>query len=153
MKIKEIMTKNVIFFSPEESIYEVAKKLRENKISGAPVLRDGCIVGIISEADIMRFVEREEIYLSTILPSPFDVLELPIRMKLNLEKIMKKIQKAGEAKVKNVMTEKVITINQDEDVSKAAKIMREKKINRLPVVDEEGKLVGIVTRADLLKAL
>jgi len=153
MKIKEIMTESVIFFSPEDSIYEVAKKLRESRISGAPVLEGDRIEGVISEADIMKLVEREEIELNTFLPSPFDVLELPIRMKLNLDRIMKKIQKTGEMKVKNVMTRKVITINQEEDVSKAASVMREAGINRLPVVNQEGKLVGILTRGDLLKAL
>ena len=153
MKIKEIMTESVIFFSPEDSIYEVAKKLRESRISGAPVLEGDRIEGVISEADIMKLVEKEEIELNTFLPSPFDVLELPIRMKLNLDRIMKKIQKTGEMKVKNVMTRKVITINQEEDVSKAASVMREAGINRLPVVNQEGKLVGILTRGDLLKAL
>jgi len=153
MKIKEIMTESVIFFSPEDSIYEVAKKLRESRISGAPVLEGDKIEGVISEADIMKLVEREEIELNTFLPSPFDVLELPIRMKLNLDRIMKKIQKTGEMKVENVMTRKVITINQEEDVSKAASVMREAGINRLPVVNQEGKLVGILTRGDLLKAL
>lgn len=152
MKVKDVMTRNVIFFSPEDSIYDIAKKLRENKISGAPVLEQDKIVGIISEADIMRFLESEEVKLNTFLPSPFDVFELPIRMKLNLDKMMKRIKKVGEAKVKNAMTKKVITISPEEDVSKAAKLMREKRINRLPVVDNE-KLVGIVTRGDLLKAL
>ncbi len=152
MKVKDVMTRNVIFFSPEDSIYDIAKKLRENKIRGAPVLEQDKIVGIISEADIMRFLESEEVKLNTFLPSPFDVFELPIRMKLNLDKMMKRIKKVGEAKVKNAMTKKVITVSPEEDVSKAAKLMREKRINRLPVVDNE-KLVGIVTRGDLLKAL
>jgi CBS domain-containing protein len=151
-KVRDVMTKNVVKFKPEDSIYEVARILRERKISGAPVVEGEKVVGMISEADIMRLIEEHDIDVNTILPSPLDVLELPVRMKLELNEVLEKIKKASSALVSDVMTEKVVSISPDAAISEAAKVMSGKKVNRLPVI-EKGKLVGIVSRGDIIGAL
>jgi CBS domain-containing protein len=153
MKVKDVMTKDVITFDPAESIYNAARILRENRISGAPVVSDGRVVGILSETDIMKLVETPYLELNTILPSPFDIVELPIRMKFELKEAMKKIKKASSLQVKEIMTKKVFTIEPEASIEDAAKLMSRQKINRLPVVDKDGKLVGIVTRGDIIGAI
>ncbi|MDI6654395.1 MAG: CBS domain-containing protein [Candidatus Hydrothermarchaeota archaeon] len=151
-KVRDVMTKNVVAFKPEDSIYEAARILRERKISGAPVVEGEKVVGMISEADIMGLIEEHDIDVNTILPSPLDVLELPVRMKLELNEVLEKIKKASSALVSDVMTEKVVSISPDAAISDAAKIMSGKKVNRLPVIEKE-KLVGIVSRGDIIGAL
>jgi len=151
-KVRDVMTKNIVAFKPEDSIYEVARILRERKISGAPVVEGEKVVGMISEADIMGLIEEHDIDVNTILPSPLDVLEFPVRMKLELNEVLEKIKKASSALVSDVMTEKVVSISPDAAISEAAKIMSGKKVNRLPVIEKE-KLVGIISRGDIIGAL
>ncbi len=152
-KVKDIMTKDVTTFSPNDSIYDCAKILRESRISGAPVMHDEKVVGVLSEADIMELIESKDISINTILPSPLDVLELPVRMKLGLDEITKSIEKTASARVSDIMTGPAVTISPEEDTSKAARTMTGKNIHRLPVLDEAGKLVGIVTRGDVIGAM
>jgi len=142
------MTREVITLTPESSIGEAAKLLRENKISGAPVVEGERIVGILSEADLMRLFQ-DDMSLNLILPSPFDLIELPIKMHRKLEETVKKL---AASKVKDVMTRKVITIDEEASVEEAARLMAKHNINRLPVVRGE-KLMGIITRGDVIKAL
>ncbi len=151
--VKDIMTKDVITFSTDALIYDCAKILKENRISGAPVVDErGEVAGILSEADIMKLIEKRDISINVILPSPLDVLEIPVRMKLGLDELVKNTKKAGTERVNDIMTEKVVTISPEEDISKAAKVMADKNINRLPVMDD-GKLVGIITRGDVIGAI
>lgn len=149
--VKDVMTKDVITFSPDASVYDCAKILGEKRISGAPVIDDGgVVVGILSEADIMKLIESQDISINLILPSPLDVLELPVRMKLGLDELVNSAEKATSARAGDIMTKSAVTISPEEDISKAAKLMADKKINRLPVTDEDGKLVGIITRGDII---
>lgn len=96
MKIQEAMQKDVIRFQPEDRIVEVAQSLRENKISGAPVVnKEGHVVGIISEGDIMRLLEVHSPRINLILPAPLDLIELPVRMKYELDEIAEDMNKAA----------------------------------------------------------
>ncbi len=151
-KVKDIMIKEVITFSPDDSVYDAARILREKKISGAPVVKDDRVVGIVSETDLMKLIQSHDIDINTILPSPFDVIELPLRMKLGLDKISDTMKKVASAKVKDIMTKGVIYISKDEDISRAARIMAQSDINRLPVVDNN-RLVGIITRGDIISSI
>ncbi len=151
MNVEDFMTKDVIVIEADESLEEAAKKLRKYRISGAPVVEDGNVIGVISETDLLKALEEKSISLNTLLPSPLDLIEFPVRVKLNINKITKEIKLLGKLKIKDIMTKSAITISPEEDISKAARLMRERGINRLPVV-KDSKLVGIITRADLLKA-
>ncbi|GBE55334.1 inosine-5'-monophosphate dehydrogenase [archaeon BMS3Bbin15] len=151
MNVEDFMTKDVIVIGADESLEEAARKLRKYRISGAPVVEDGNVIGVISEADLLKALEEKSISLNTLLPSPLDLIELPVRVKLNIDKITKEIKLLDKLKIKDIMTKSAITISPEEDISKAARLMRERGINRLPVV-KDSKIVGIITRADLLKA-
>ena len=148
MRVKDIMTRQVVTLSPEESIEEAAKKLRDNRISGAPVVEGGRIAGIVSEADLMKLFESE-MSISLVLPSPLEIIELPVKMHRQLREAARRL---SVRKVKDIMTREVITIDEDASVEEAARKMARHRINRLPVL-REGKLVGIVTRGDVIKAL
>lgn len=153
-KIKEAMEKEVIKFGPEDRIVEVARSLREKRISGAPVVdKEDKVVGIISEGDIMRLLEVHSPRINLILPSPLDLIELPVRMRHELDEIAEDMNKAASVLIGEIMTKNVVTVGPDVDISDAAQLMDTHDIKRLPVVDENKKIMGIVTRGDIIGAM
>lgn len=152
--VEDAMQKDVIKFKDVDTIAYVAEVLREKKISGAPIVdNDNKIMGIVSEGDIMRLIEVHSPNLNLLLPAPFDLIELPVRMEYSYEEIASDVRKAASVLVGEIMTKKVITVKKEASISDAAALMDKHKVNRLPVVDENKKLVGIVTRGDIIGAL
>jgi CBS domain-containing protein len=141
MKIKDVMTKDVLTVPTGKTLKETAQLLAEKGISGLPVVDDdGTVVGVVSEADILvkeRGPERRHGGAFAWLFSP-DTLE-------NVAKL--DARTAGEA-----MSSPPVTIGPERPLGEAAARMLDESVNRLPVVDEDGKLIGIVTRADLVRA-
>ncbi|MCD5425936.1 MAG: CBS domain-containing protein [Methanosarcinaceae archaeon] len=151
MKIESIMNKNVIFCKSDDKISSIANKLKMHNISGMPVIEENEVVGIISEADLLRLLkipEREDL----LLPSPFEIIELPIRELISLESVKKTLTNIGSKPVKSIMETNISVISKDSSIEDASKLMIENKINRLPVVDGK-KLIGIVTRGDIIQGL
>jgi len=132
MKIRDAMTKEVTYFSLDESLDRVIDVLSEKSISGAPVTKNGKIVGIVSESDILRRIGLKDL----------------ISLKAGDVEKIKKIQ---GLKVSDVMSRTVYSVKEEDDVAVAIKIMNEKDINRLPVVDRKNNLVGILTRGDVIR--
>lgn len=154
MKIQDAMETEVIKFQIDDRIIDVAGSLRENKISGAPVVdKDGKLVGIISEGDIMRLIEVHSPHINLILPAPLDLIELPVRMKYEMDEIAEDMNKAASLLIGEIMTKKMITIGPDDDIADAAQLMDTHDVKRLPVVDSDGKMVGIITRGDIIGAM
>lgn len=114
--VADVMTKEVVTVTPDTSLRNVAKILAEKKISGVPVVDGGKVVGIVSEADILKAGDMSKT--------------------------------AGE-----VMVTDVIAVGPEACVTDAAAIMSDRGIKRLPVLDAEGKLVGIISRADVVRAM
>jgi CBS-domain-containing membrane protein len=140
MKVKDVMTRDVVTARPETSLKEVARILSERRISGLPVVtEDGTVVGVVSEADIL-FKERG--------PSEPKGTWARLRGRAATDEQQKlEAHTAAEA-----MTAPARTIALWSSVSIAAAEMLEHQVNRLPVVSNDGRLVGIVTRADLVRA-
>ena len=140
MNVKDVMTSDVVTVRPETALKDVAAVLTERRISGVPVVDDsGKVVGVVSEGDIL-FKERGPSQRTGVLAwfaDPYDVEE---QLKL------------GARTASEAMTAPAKTIAPWRLVSSAAAEMLDEGVNRLPVVDEEGRLVGIVTRADLVRA-
>lgn len=130
MFVGERMSRPVIAVTPEHPINEVLAMFRNEHIRRAPVMREGKLVGIVSERDLLN-------------ASPSSATTLSI---WELNYLISKV------KVKNVMTKKVITVDADTPIEEAAKIMADKKIGGLPVVSA-GKVVGMITETDLFKIL
>ena len=145
--IKEVMVTNPVTVKPSDSVATVLKLLEEKHISGLPVVDDeGQVVGVVSEADLL-FKEKP-----IRLPLYLTFLDSIIYLE-PLDKFKHQLQKSLGMFVADVMTGKPMTIAPEAPVSQAAELMLTKRINRLPVVDTTGSLVGIVTRDDLLKTL
>ncbi|MEK6977251.1 MAG: CBS domain-containing protein [Candidatus Hydrothermarchaeota archaeon] len=151
--VGEVMTREVVTFQPGASVAEVARALRERGISGGPVVDGGRVVGIVSEADLLRLLESYQMRIETFLPTPFDILELPVRMGLSLKGLEERAKRTSATKVEEVMTREVVSIGSDAPIGEAARLMMAKGVNRLPVLDREKRLVGIVTRGDLVSSL
>jgi CBS domain-containing protein len=152
--IENVMQKNVIKFNELDKIVDVAQSLRDNKISGAPVVdENNKVVGIISEGDIMRLLEVHQPRINLILPAPLDLIELPIKMKYQLDDIAEDMQRDASTVIDQIMTKKVIKIGPEASISDAAELMDTHKVNRLPVINGENKLIGIVTRGDIIGAM
>jgi len=147
LQAKDIMTKKVITINKNASIGELSELLIKNKISGVPVVdSDGKLVGIATEGDII--VQNADLHF----PRYFKLLDSVIYLE-SLGNFKRNLRKYLATKVGDIMTEKVRVVKKDTPVNKVADMMIENNINRVPVVDERGSLVGIITRADIVKSM
>ncbi|AEH60684.1 putative signal transduction protein with CBS domains [Methanosalsum zhilinae DSM 4017] len=151
MKVKDVMNSNVIYCKPDDRISDVAQLLRKNEISGMPVVESEKLIGLISELDLLQLLEIPK-HGTYWLPSPFEVIEIPIRELISWEEAKRMLTNIGTKPVKEIMRTKIYTVSPEDSIEEASTIMIKNKINRLPVVSE-GKLVGIVTRGDIIKGL
>ncbi len=152
MLVDDAMTKNPVVCSAETSLREVVVLFRKHHIGGLPVMEGTDLVGIVSESDLISLLETERISDDLWLPSPFEVIEVPIREYINWEKTKHALANIGDMPVKKVMTHRVITATGDMDVEAAAALMLKEGISRLPVIKGK-KIVGIITRADIINAI
>jgi CBS domain-containing protein len=140
MVVRDVMTKNVISVTKFESIMHVANILTEKNISGLPVVdKEGKVLGIITQADILSMVGvgRDHTFK--------DLLKYMLGEKLPERRV-------GDL-VGDIMTSPALTISPDANVAEAVRIMEEKRIRRVTVVNGKNELLGILTRADILKAV
>ena len=119
LKIEQVMTQDVITVSSDDSMRQLKEVLRLKRISGAPVLRDGELVGIISIEDLIKALEAGEI----------------------------------DATVGEKMTTEIQTVHTDETIIEAVNKFARFGFGRLPVVNRQGKLVGILTQGDVVRGL
>ncbi|NMC10698.1 MAG: CBS domain-containing protein [Methanothrix sp.] len=152
MKVRDVMNVKPISIQADKSVSEAARVLRENKISGMPVLDGERLVGIVSESDLLRLLSVQEDSGSLWLPSPFEVFEVPFRDLMKWERMRASMDEIPKKKVASVMSRNLHEVGPDDTVEEAASIMTRHRINRLPVV-VEGRLVGIVTRGDIISGL
>ncbi|WP_292375237.1 CBS domain-containing protein [Methanosarcina sp. UBA411] len=151
MKVKDVMNSNVVSCKPDDTVREAARVLKENNISGAPVLEGEELVGIVSEGDLLKLLilpEKGELWL----PSPFEVIEVPIRELFGWEETKKMLSDVGSTNIEEIMTKDVHTISSEASVEEASEHMIRHRINRLPVT-EDSRVVGIITRGDIIKGL
>lgn len=143
MNVADVMTRPVISVTPQTPIAEVARLMLQHRISGLPVVdRDGAVVGIITEGDLLR---RAETGTQRRHPRWLEFLVAPGR--LAREYADANARKAGE-----VMTEDVASVAPGDTLDAVVRLMEGRRIKRLPVIDN-GRLVGIVSRANLVRAL
>ncbi len=143
MNASDIMTKTVITGTPDTTVKEAAELMLEHHVSAIPVVEaNGDIVGIVSEGDLMRRVEGAENHTRSWWLSLFADTQTNARAFV--------LERAQH--LKDIMTTKVTTVTPDTPVGQIAQLLEKKRIKRVPVA-EDGKLVGIVSRANLLQAL
>jgi len=127
MFVKDWMTTDVITINPDDTVLDALHAMRENKLRRIPVVENKKLVGIITEKDIKTF-------------SPSKASTLDIYEMHNI---------LADTLVKDVMTKNVITVSPDDPIEKAALILRDKRIGGLPVVNDKGELLGIITAIDV----
>jgi len=152
MRIHEIMTRNPVTIGAGAPVSEAAALLRRHKIGGLPVMDGEKLVGMITESDILRLLETGKISDDLWLPSPLEVIEVPIREIFNWENTKHALSDIGTIEVRKVMSHPAVTIEEDEEIEDAAALLLSRKITRLPVV-RNGTLVGIVARADIVRGV
>jgi len=145
--VADIMTREPIAVTPATPLKEAIQILAERHISGLPVVNEqGDLVGVISESDLMWQETGAE-------PPPYVMVLDSIIYLQNPHKYEQEIHKALGQTVEEVMTDKVITIQPQQSVQEAAHVLQKKQLHRLPVLDDKGKLVGILTRGDIIRAM
>lgn len=147
MKIEEIMTVDVITVSTSDSVEQCAKLLQEHNISGLPVLDEaGKVAGIVTEGDLIRRASRIK------APGYLEILGGLIYLG-SPKKFVEELQRAMSLEAGQLMSKDVISVKPDDEIDEAATLMVEKGISRLPVIDRNDKLVGIVSRRDIMGRL
>lgn len=144
---RDVMVKKVITINKNASVAELSELLVKNKISGVPVVDDsGKLVGIATEGDLI--VRDADLHF----PRYFKLLDSIIYLE-SLNKFKRNLRKYLGTKVEDVMTSKVKIVKEDTPVNVVANIMIRVNVNRVPVLDNDGNLVGIITRADIVKSM
>ena len=152
MLVKDAMTKNPMVCSADTPLREAVGLFRKHHIGGLPVVEGGELVGMLTESDLISLLESERISDDLWLPSPFEIIEIPIREYVNWEKTKHALRNIGDMPAKKVMTHRVITATEDMNVEEAASLMLKEGVTRLPVMQGK-KLTGILTRSDIINAI
>lgn len=146
IKVKDIMSKEVITVSPDMEIAQAAKLLLTKRINGVPVIeKSGRLAGILCQSDLIAQQK------SIPIPSLFTLLDGYIPL-TPMNRLNKEVEKIAATTVEHAMTPNPSTVSPDTDIEKVAVLMVEKNFHTLPVMDG-GKLVGIVGKEDVLRTL
>ncbi len=147
MQAKDVMTPDPVTVRPETPVEEIARLLLDKRISGVPVVDEaGRVVGIVSEGDLIRRLEDSGEDPPRRRSWWLELLQLP-------EERARAFVRAHGRRARDIMTPDPVTVRPEMPLPAIARLLEERGIKRVPVVDEEGRLVGIVSRADLLRAL
>ena len=143
IKVKDVMTHLVVMAYENDPIQQLAGRLVRNRISGVPVVRDGKVIGVVSELDIAQ---------ALVVPANVDhgletadVISILLRSTPAVHKHVRTVA--------DVMSSPAFTIGPEMSLFSAARQMDRHGVKRLPVVDDEGYLVGIISRGDLVRAM
>lgn len=146
MLVKDLMSTPAVTVDADMTVTDVLEFWYSRPFSGYPVVSDGELVGVLSETDLL--------YLNRPVDPPAYVSLFDVILKLESpHHLQQELRRRVGSKVRDVMSAPPITIRWDQDLADAAFRMTERHVNRLVVVDEEGRLAGVITRSDLLRAL
>ncbi len=131
MLVNELMNRGAVNIDVNDSLFEAIKLVNRLNIGRLMVMQKGKLVGIVSDRDLRR-------------AAPSNATDLEIHeMRYLLDKV----------KIKEIMTPNPVTVRQHDTVAHAAKIMNEKKISGLPVVDQANRVIGVLSRSDILRSV
>jgi CBS domain-containing protein len=134
--VGDVMTRRVVALDHKATFKDIVKAMRQWKVSALPVVEEGNrVVGVVSEADLLR---KQEVRDGE--PGRYAPPESPAGL-----------EKAGAVTAGELMTAPAVTVRADATLAQAARTMARSRVKRLPVVGDEGTLLGIVSRSDLLK--
>src|SRR3989338_1251128 len=146
MKAKDIMTTSVLTAKPTDTLSATASILITRRFNGLPVVDDeNRVVGMVAERDFL--VPDTQLYLPTYIKmlQDFDFV------KNDKKRLPDDVRAVMNAKVEDVMVKDVVVAHPDDDLNDLAVIFATKRVNPVPIVDEQNKLIGIIARSDLIK--
>lgn len=131
MLVKHWMNKNLVTIGPEESMQDASYLMREHKVRMLPVMKDGKLIGVLSDTDLKR-------------ASASDATALDVHEVLYL---------LSKIKVKDIMSKSPVTVHEDLTVEETAEVLLAERISGVPVVDHNGSPVGTINKDELFKVL
>jgi len=146
--VREIMTTDPVTAGPDATVEEVVKLMRRHELPGLPVVDDNDhLLGIVTEADLVLSDDEGDLHIPHYVELFGGIVFLePLR------RFEGRLRKAAAATARDMMSREPVTVEADDPVRKAGRLIADSGHNRLPVV-EDGRLVGVVTRVDVLGAL
>lgn len=144
--VADIMRTDVPVASPEDSIATVARMIAVSGLAGVPVVEDGEIIGIITESDVIA--READVEIPT--PVPFLDAIFTVDWGRDLEEDLRRVLAVT---ARELMSHPVINIKQNATLQQLATVMIDENVNPLPVLNEQLELVGIVSRADLVRVI
>lgn len=143
MKVKEIMVRDVFSIKPLDNAEDALRLLLKKSISGLPVVdAQGKLVGMFTEKDVLKYI----------LPSYIDRVGKFVYEE-NPKAVRQKILSLSGLKVKDLMRQDVVTVDEETSLCQIAHLMLTQKARRIPVLNRAKEVAGIVAREDILKAL
>jgi len=143
MKVSEVMTRDVIVVRPQTTVRDIAALMVQSRISGVPVVDgEGRLVGVLSETDLLHRAEtgtekRHKWWLGALIDD---------------DQLAREYAAAHARRAEDIMTKQVVTVDPDADLAFVADLLDRRKLKRVPVV-KDGRVVGIITRGDMVRAL
>jgi CBS-domain-containing membrane protein len=146
LQARDIMTREVVSVSPETSIDELSKLLENRRIGGVPVVgANGRLVGIVTQNDLVERARDLE------LPPAINILDFHIYLQIPSH-MMQRVEKMLGTTVGEIMSRDPVTVSPETPVARLAALMAKEKVHTLPVLDQ-GKIVGIIGKMDIIRAL
>lgn len=144
MKIRELMRTEVQTVAPDTPVTDVLRLWRDKGDRGVVVVAQGHVEGIITEGDLVaRRTPLKPVRFFTFLDAIIPLGEVG-------RSGMRDLQRHVGTRASDIMTSPVITVAADSDLSEAAQVFVEHRIRHLPVIDDQGRLVGMLSRSDVL---
>lgn len=147
MPVRDAMTTDVLAFAPDDSVEAAMRALVDRGIDAAPVVDDGRVVGLLSTGDLI--VAEGQVHVPTV----FSLLGASIELPGERKRFEEDLRRALGGTVADVMTPDPHTVGPDETLEDAATLLHTHDVSRLPVVDDDGRLLGILARGDIIRAM
>lgn len=149
---KEVMTSPVTTITPDMSLQQAVTILDNNVFTGLPIVnQENEIVGILTEKDVIRYTQW---IIGQPLRDPVEVLQEDHEVaSVSGQRGVEMIELVADTTVETLMTQDVIQVREDDSLIYIVRLLNKEGINRVPVIDQEGILTGIITRADILQKL
>lgn len=146
--VRQLMTTDVVTFGPQDNVRDAMREMLVRDVDAAPVVdADRRVVGVISTADLI--VQESTLHL----PAVIAILGATITLPWEQDRFEEDLEKALGARVEEVMAHHPITVAPHASLETAATLMHEHGVSRLPVVDDDGVLVGLLARGDIVRAI
>jgi CBS domain-containing protein len=148
LPVRDLMVRDVLTFASEQNVHEAMRALVERSVGGAPVVdADGRVVGVLSVSDLI--VPEARLHFPTIV----NLFGVNVALPWHDKELDESVSKALGEFVGEVMTAPPVTVATDATIEDVATLMHDRQVPRLPVVDAQSRLAGIITRTDILRAM